>query len=97
MKDLREELTEILDEAELEWLKPHIQKDIVIVVVPELDILDVGVAVASNDTIKVDRWVTEQLVSKPSSEVLSRWNANPSQKFQAVIVQPFILVKELVS
>ena len=97
MKDLREQLTEILDEAELEWLKPHIQKDVVIVVMPDLNLLDVGVAIASNDTTAVDQWVNEQLVSKPSSEVLSRWNANPSQKFQALIVQPFILVKELVS
>ena len=94
MKDLREQLTEILDEAELEWLKPHIQKDVVIIVVPELDLLDVGVAIANNDTTTVDRWVNEQLVTKPSAETLSRWNANSTQKFQALIVQPFILVKE---
>jgi hypothetical protein len=96
MKDLREQLAEILDEAELEWLKPHIQKDAVIVVVPELDLLDVGVAIASDDTQKVQHWIGEQLLAKPSPEILNRWNANPQQKFQAMIVQPYILVKETV-
>ncbi len=94
MKDLREQLAEILDEAELEWLKPHIQKDAVILVVPELDLLDVGVAIASDDTLKVQHWIDEQLLAKPSPEILNRWNANPQQKFQVTIVQPYILVKE---
>jgi hypothetical protein len=94
MKDLREQLAEILDEAELEWLKPHIQKDAVIIVVPELDLLDVGVAIASDDTQKIQHWIGEQLLAKPSPEILNRWNANPQQKFQAMIIQPYILVKE---
>jgi hypothetical protein len=96
MKDLREQLAEILDEAELEWLKPHIQKDAVIIVVPELDLLDVGVAIASDDTQKIQHWIGEQLLAKPSQEILNRWNANPQQKFQAMIIQPYILVKETV-
>jgi hypothetical protein len=94
MKDLREQLAEILDEAELEWLKPHIQKDAVILVVPELDLLDVGVAIASDDAQKVQHWIGEQLLVKPSPEILDRWNANPQQKFEAIIIQPYILVKE---
>jgi hypothetical protein len=97
MKDLREQLAEILDEAELEWLKPHIQKDAVIIVVPELDLLDVGVAIASDDTQKIQHWIGEQLLAKPSPEILNRWNANPQQKFQAIIIQPYILVKENLS
>ena len=94
-KNLREQLTELLDEAELEWLKPHIQKDAVIIVVPDLDILDVGVAISSDNTQSVQHWISEQLLVKPSSDTLSRWNGNPTQKFQALIVQPYILVQEL--
>lgn len=97
MENLREQLAEILDEAELEWLKPHIQKDVVILVVPELDLLDVGVAIAGDDTMKVQHWIGEQLLAKPSPEILSRWNNNPQQKFQAIIIQPYILVKEVLA
>ncbi len=97
MDNLREQLAEILDEAELEWLKPHIQKDVVILVVPGLDLLDVGVAIASDDTMKVQHWIGEQLLAKPSPAILDRWNANPQQKFQAIIIQPYILIKEIVA
>jgi hypothetical protein len=95
MENLREQLAEILDEAELEWLKPHIQKDVVILVVPDLDLLDVGVAIASDNTQSIQHWIGEQLLVKPSPEILNRWNANPHQKFQAIIIQPYILVKEV--
>ncbi|WP_309744505.1 MULTISPECIES: DUF2288 domain-containing protein [unclassified Chamaesiphon] len=95
MENLRAQLTELVDEAELEWLKPHIQKDAVILVVPELDILDVGVAIASDNTQSVQHWIGEQLLVKPSPEILNRWNTNPHQKFQAMIIQPYVLVKEL--
>jgi hypothetical protein len=93
--NLKAQLTELLDEAELEWLKPHIQKDAVILVDANLDILDVGVAIASDNTQSVQHWIGEQLLVKPSPEILNRWNANPSQRFQAMIIQPYILVKEL--
>ncbi len=93
--NLKAQLTELLDEAELEWLKPHIQKDAVIIVDANLDILDVGVAIASDNTQSVQHWIGEQLLVKPSPEILNRWNANPTQRFQAMIIQPYILVKEL--
>jgi len=40
--DLRAELVENLDEAEWEWLIPHVKRDAVFVVAPDLDLLDVG-------------------------------------------------------
>ena len=95
MENIREQLKELLDEAELEWLKPHIQKDVVIIVDTELDLLDVGVAIASDNTQSIQHWVGEQLLVKPSQEILDRWNANPERRFQAIIIQPYILVKEM--
>lgn len=95
-ENLREQLSELLDEAELEWLKPHIQKDVVILVVPDLDLIDVGVAISTDNTQSVQHWISEQLLVKPSPEILNRWNTNRDQKFQALIIQPYILVKELV-
>lgn len=94
MEDLRTQLAKNIDEAELEWLKPHIQKDVVIIVDFDLDLLDVGVAIASDNTQSIQHWIGEQLLFKPSSEILARWNANPDRKFQAIIIQPYILVKE---
>jgi Uncharacterized conserved small protein len=49
MSDLRAELTASLDEAEWNWLAPHARRDSVIVVEQELDLVDVGLAIANDD------------------------------------------------
>jgi hypothetical protein len=95
METLREQLAKLIDEAELEWLKPHIQKDAVIIVTPDLDLLDVGEAIASDNTQSVHRWIGEQLLVKPSLETIDRWNSSPQPRFQALIVQPYVLIKEI--
>ncbi len=94
MQDLRAELAESLDEAELDWLKPHIQRDVVVVVHQQLDLLDVGVAIARDDVLSVQHWISEQLLHKPFPEELADWNSNPTKRFQALIVQPYVLVQE---
>jgi hypothetical protein len=92
--ELRAQLTELLDEAELEWLKPHIHKGTVVVVHPGLDLLDVGTAIAEDNTMAVQRWIGEQLVLKPSPDTLAAWNTAPPQ-FRALIVSPYVLVQVL--
>lgn len=94
MQDLRAELAQSVDQAELDWLKPHIQRDVVVVVNPDLDLLDVGVAIAGDDVLSVQHWISEQLLQKPSPEQLADWNHDQSKRFQALIVQPYVLVKE---
>jgi hypothetical protein len=95
--ELRTQLAESIDEAEFNWLKPHIQKDTVIIVNDGLDLVDVGVAIATDNTIAVQRWVGEQLITKPSAQDLSAWNNQPHQRFQAIIVQPYVLVQTIPS
>ncbi|MDJ0728652.1 MAG: DUF2288 domain-containing protein [Crocosphaera sp.] len=95
MEELRKRLKE--DMADVNWndIKPHAQRDAVIVVNEKLDLLDVGVAIAQDDKIVVEHWITEQLISKPSNQQLSDWNINPTQVFKTLIVQPFVLVQSL--
>jgi hypothetical protein len=94
MQDLRAELAESLDEAELDWLKPHLQRDAVVVVNSQLDLLDVGVALANDDVISVQHWISEQLLHKPFAEQLSDWNQDQTKRFHALIVQPYVLIQE---
>jgi hypothetical protein len=96
MPDLRTELSENLDEAEWEWLIPHVKRDAVIVVALGLNLLDVGVAIASDNIPAVQVWIDEQLLSKPTTEQMGEWNGNPQKRFQTLIVQPYVLVQEIV-
>jgi len=95
MQDLRAELAENLDEAEWEWLIPHVRRDAVVIVANQLDLLEVGVAIASDDVTIVQNWISEALIAKPSATQLSDWNGDRTKRFNTLIVQPYVLVQEL--
>ncbi|BAT53252.1 hypothetical protein NOS3756_22110 [Nostoc sp. NIES-3756] len=95
MSDLRSELSETIDEAEWEWLIPHVKRDAVIVVSLDLDLLDVAEAIANDNIPSVQRWIDEQLISKPSNQQLGQWNNNQQKRFNTLIIQPYVLVQEI--
>jgi hypothetical protein len=95
MEDLRTQLAADIDEAELDWLKPHIQKDVTIVVDSSLDLVDVSLAIATNDTLSIQTWIDNGSIAKPSAQKLSDWNGRSDLKFIASIVQPYVLVQEI--
>ncbi|NJK29847.1 MAG: DUF2288 domain-containing protein [Acaryochloridaceae cyanobacterium CSU_3_4] len=92
MQDIKDKLT--ADIADIEWrdLIPHSQRDAVIVVTPPLKLVEVGVAIATDNTQLVQHWISEDLIHKPSAQQLSQWNAQPNIQFRTLIVQPFVLV-----
>lgn len=92
--DLKAELTKSLDEAEWNWLMPHAKRDSVIVVNQELDLVDVGVAIANDNVSFVQRCIAENLIAKPTADQLADWNNNQNKRFIALIVQPYVLVQE---
>lgn len=94
MQDLKAELTASLDEAEWQWLLPHARRDSLIVVTPELNIIDVGVAIANDNVSLVQNWISQKLIYKPSLNQMADWQANLSKRFNTLIVQPFVLVQE---
>lgn len=92
-EDLRSELTEMVDEAEWEWLMPHAQRDAIVMVDPALDLVDVGIALAQDDVPIVQRWISEQQIYKPSPEQLVEFSDDRTRRFNALIVQPYVLVQ----
>lgn len=92
-EDLYAELTSMMGPIQWEWLKPHVQRDAVVIVNKDLDLAQVGVAIASNHTQVVERWITEQLVTKPTAEELTIWSSEDKQ-FTSLIVQPFVLIQD---
>jgi hypothetical protein len=94
MQDLKAELAEAVSEAEWDWLSPHARRDSLIIVEPGLDMADVGVAIANDDVSRVQHWIEENLIHKPSPAQLLDWNLNQSKRFKALIVQPYVLIQE---
>lgn len=97
MKDLKAELAELVDEAAWDWLVPHVQRDALVVVDPSLDLVDVGVAIATDNTQSVQHWIGEQLIAKPSVDQLADWERDRAKRFTTLIVQPYVLMQDLVA
>ena len=69
------------------------QRDAVVVVNGNLNLAEVGVAIATNNTQAVERWISEQLIMKPTAEELTLWNRENKQ-FTSIIVQPYVLIQD---
>jgi hypothetical protein len=96
MADLRQELTELLDRATWEWLAPHADRDAVIIVAPQLALVDVGVAIVQDQSQSVQHWIAEALLVKPTIDQKVLWDKQNQQLFAALIVQPYVLIQVLI-
>jgi len=85
------------DLAEVTWreLKVHLQRDAIIIVAAELDLIEVAVAVAEDDKTRVETWIAAAQLVKPITEQLENWEQEPDNRFQMLIVQPFILIQDI--
>lgn len=83
------------DLAEVSWkdLRIHLQRDAIIIVDQQLDLIDVAVVVAEDDKLKVANWIGEGQLLKPTAEQVSAWESELDKPFRMLIVQPFILVQ----
>lgn len=94
LETLRSGLVAALDVARWDWLRPHAQREGVIMVTAAMDLVEVGMAIATDNTASVQRWIDEQAVYKPTQQQLSAWNQTSDLEFEALIVAPFVLLKE---
>ena len=92
MSDVKTQLSEEIAEVYWEDLIPHVKQDRVIIVNQSLNLLDAGLALANNDTKLVNKWIENNIISKPTQQQLSNWNSMPKTKFETIIVQPFVLI-----
>jgi hypothetical protein len=95
MPDLRNQLEKSIDSATWEWLIPHQEHDAIIWVDASIDLVEVGMAIAQDQTQSVQHWIAEQVIAKPSEAQKSRWgNADADLQFSALIVRPYVLIQE---
>ena len=85
------------DLAEVDWkaLRIHLQRDALILVAPQLDLVTVACKVAADATAEVEAWITQQLLQKPSAEQLQSWEAHLDKPFRMLIAAPYILIQEV--
>ena len=92
---MRKQLEEGLGPIEFSDLRAHLTRGAVITVDPKLDLLDVGEAVARDDKARVAAWIEQGLIGKPTLEMIEVWSKREGVSWNALVVQPFVLVQDL--
>jgi len=91
-EDIRTKLAaDILRHASWEDIRPHVIRGVVFLVAG-LPLIDVGLALANDDSETVSTWIQDHTLSRPSPEVIAEW-AEHKALFAALIVEPFVLVQ----
>lgn len=91
---MRESLAASMGPIEFTDIRAHLARDAVIVVDASLDLLDVAEAVARDDKARVGAWVEQGLMRKPTLEELEKWSKIEGPAWTAIVVQPFVLLRE---
>lgn len=95
MSDIKQQLQEQLAEITWKELKPHAERSALIIVDQNLDLVEVGYAIAQDNAKVVQNWISEQLIQKPTAQQLDIWNENENQMFKTIIVNPFVLISPI--
>jgi hypothetical protein len=92
---LREKLKADIQPTPAAELLPHHRRDALFVVHADVDILDVAVAIATDNAAEVEAWVQASKLYKPSLAELSDWCVDLELLFQFVILQPYVLAQPI--
>lgn len=98
MSDTIDELRTRLnaETGKLAWneLERFYARGVIIVVAPNLDLVDVAARVVADDTAAVQTWLTEGCMARANETHAEDWVAR-SPSFWAVVAAPWVLVQEV--
>jgi len=88
----KNELAMSIDEAEWQWLKPHMERGVLIIVTDDLDLAEVGFRIAIDDAQTIEKWINKGFIGKPTLEDATLWDSDPKRRFQMLVLSPYILI-----
>lgn len=86
--DLYAELRSAVQHAEWRWVRPHHEAGR-LVFVRALDVVDVGVALATDNSAAVGGWLADGRLQRGEDVAVSAWRDDDRLVF--LIVQPFVV------
>lgn len=95
MSSSREELALQIDEAEWQWLKPHLERGALITVAATIDLAEAGERLAVDDSRQIGEWISSGALGKPTAADIASWDREPAKKFLTLIISPFVLIQEI--
>lgn len=91
--ELRAHLSNEVHRVDWKPLAPHAKRGGLVLVDSRLDLVDVAVAVARDDSARVRQWMEAQQLVKPTAGQIQSWQGETEERFTIVIVQPYVLAQ----
>jgi len=92
--DLREKLSKEILDTDWKPLAEHFARGAVYYLEAELDIIDVGEAMANDEVSSIKQWLDNGLMYPPTSDQATQFAQDTDNKFSMLIVEPYILVQK---
>jgi hypothetical protein len=92
---LREKLAAEVSATPAADLVPHFARGGLLLLAPELDLLDCAEAIARDERTKIEAWLEAGLLWRARDEDGRRLVDEPALRHQFVIVQPWVLAQPL--
>lgn len=85
-----------LETGRITWqeLQRHFARGVIIIVGPQLDLVDVAQSMVSNDATQIDALIHSSQLTRANDEHALDWQAR-EPLFWAVVVAPWVLVQEI--
>jgi hypothetical protein len=85
------------DLAEVDWrsLRIHTQRDALILVAGELDLVEVACQVTLDAVDVIGGWIANGQLDKPTADQLKSWEVMLDKPFWMLIAAPYILIQEV--
>ena len=91
--ELRTHLANEVHRVDWKPLAPHARRGALVFVDTALDLVEVAVALAEDDSARVRRWMQAHQLVKPTGDQIERWQDETEERFTIVIVQPYVLAQ----
>lgn len=92
--ELRKKLQDDLDTVDWLALRSQLRRDSVILVAPELDLVEVAWSVARDRAAEVAGWIAAGQLRKPEQAELTAWERELDKPFRMLIVAPYLFIQE---
>lgn len=91
--ELRARLTNEVHRVDWKPLAAHAKRGALVLVDSRLDLVDVALAVAQDDSERVQQWMKARQLLKPTQAQIAIWLEETEERFTVVIVQPYVLAQ----
>ncbi|MGL1936040.1 MAG: DUF2288 domain-containing protein [Fibrobacterales bacterium] len=88
-----EKLTRECAPVSWEHIRPHFERDAVIIASKDLDIISIGTHIAEDNSEAISQEVAAGNLSKPLESQISQWDTSGAT-FNTLIISPFVLIQE---